>query len=154
MVQSLMTGFQSSFHLGRINKRHLIGNLAFMSGMYQEDNPRIGAEIILLVPGHGPIDLMEGAGGSEYTKHHLNPNFDWKHAAAGFYSVVAGLPTFKFHNVPITPNTTYTKRVIAYNDRTEFFLSDNHGNSQTWYESADINNSGLQQRYSAKPHIP
>lgn len=141
--QKRMDGFISSFYLSRINKSHLRGNLdfsaAYTDGIYEEDDPKTSAEIIMMMPPYGKtIDVTEGAGIAEFTSRRITPNFDWENAGPGFYCTVSGMPVYKF-SIPIRVNRTYTKRVIAYENKTEYALSDNSGNYEVWYDMSGTN---------------
>ena len=47
-----------------------------------------------------------------------------------------GIPTYKFR-ISITENTTFTKRVVSYGDRTEYTLTnDNYGYRETWIDTS------------------
>lgn len=52
-VDQRIDGFIASFHLGRIEKSNLSGTIAFTDGFYEEDNPGVSAEIIMMMPPFG-----------------------------------------------------------------------------------------------------
>ncbi len=106
--------------------------------MYEKDNQKISAEIILLLPPFGKtIDVTEGAGVSEFNKRRLKPNYNWMEAGPGFYD---GKWNTIVQQIPIRSYTTYTKKVISYGNRTEYTLSDKYGRHETWYDTSPETN--------------
>jgi hypothetical protein len=45
-----MDGFIASFHLNHVEQFNSPGTFSFSDGMYQEDNQKISAEIIMMMP--------------------------------------------------------------------------------------------------------